>query len=606
VKINLQFWDSLAPLIARLGHQGNPNEDSQNRSNAIPILLLWGGVAIATLVVASVGFERPFRIAFVLLLLLVLGFYSRYRQKTIQTQQDGEDQLRTTLEDQLEKCKTDLVNAHKQLQQAIVREEQAEKALWENQHFIQRIADAIPSMLYVYDLHEQRTIYTNYEIADMLGYTQEAISRMGDDWFRTLMHPDDADHFSTHLDQFNTAKEGDIFEREYRMKATHGEWRWFMSRDTLFTRHEDGTPEQILGTATEITERKRAEEALQQANCQLTAWVNELELRTQEQALMAEMSDFLQVCLTVEEAYGAIADLIQPLFPDCSGAVFITNESCTLAEAVAIWGNALSSQTLFDLQDCWALRRGRPHWAEKRHMNLFCKHLLPDASTAESLCTPMMAQGQALGLLYLVSAAPDRLPTAKQQLAVTVAEHLALALANLKLRQTLHTQSIRDPLTGLFNRRYLEDALEQSIHQARRQQQPLGIVMVDIDYFKRFNDTFGHEAGDLVLRALGQFLQTNIRRSDVACRYGGEELLVILPDASLEHSRERAEQLRKGAKCLDVFYEDQPLKITISLGVACFPNHGQTREELIRAADSALYRAKATGRDCTIVHSDPL
>lgn len=166
------------------------------------------------------------------------------------------------------------------------------------------------------------------------------------------------------------------------------------------------------------------------------------------------------------------------------------------------------------------------------------------------------------------------------------------------IEELLHDQSIRDPLTGLFNRRYMERALEREIRRARRFSQPLGIVMSDIDHFQRFNNTYGHEAGDVVLRKMGLFLQTNIRSSDIACRYGGEELMMILPQSSLDDTFARAEHLRQAVKQLYLEIHYQALgAITISIGVACFPEHGQTGAEVIQAADAALYRAKAKGRD---------
>ena len=162
----------------------------------------------------------------------------------------------------------------------------------------------------------------------------------------------------------------------------------------------------------------------------------------------------------------------------------------------------------------------------------------------------------------------------------------------------LYDQCIRDPLTNLFNRRYLENSLEREIYCAQRLAQPLGIVTIDIDYFKHYNDTFGHEAGDVVLRELSLFLQQNIRPSDIACRYGGEEFVLILPKTSLQDVQQIAEHLRQGVKSLHLEHLHHPLDgITISLGIACFPEHGQTIPDLLQAADMALYRAKALGRD---------
>ena len=179
-----------------------------------------------------------------------------------------------------------------------------------------------------------------------------------------------------------------------------------------------------------------------------------------------------------------------------------------------------------------------------------------------------------------------------------MAEHVALALSNLKLHETLRSQSIRDPLTGLFNRRFMEESLVREVLRAARNQGPLGVIMIDLDGFKSFNDTFGHDAGDTLLREFGFLLRNNIRAEDIACRYGGEEFTLILPEATLEATLERAEQIREEIKRLKVLHRDQDLgQVTVSLGVAVFPNHGTTGEALLRAADTALYRAKIDGRD---------
>jgi diguanylate cyclase (GGDEF)-like protein len=183
-------------------------------------------------------------------------------------------------------------------------------------------------------------------------------------------------------------------------------------------------------------------------------------------------------------------------------------------------------------------------------------------------------------------------------LAVAVAENLALALANLKLRETLQNQAIRDPLTGLYNRRYLEETMDRELHRARRQETHMGVVMMDLDHFKTFNDTFGHAAGDVLLSALANVIKNSIREEDIACRYGGEEFLLLMPGVSLSTARDRAETLRHAVKNLQVKYDGRFLKATsISMGVALFPDHGATGSELIAAADAALYQAKQAGRD---------
>jgi diguanylate cyclase (GGDEF)-like protein len=329
--------------------------------------------------------------------------------------------------------------------------------------------------------------------------------------------------------------------------------------------------------------------------------VQELSQANFEIRSLSRISDALQACLTLEEAYTVIPRLVQKLFPDYSGGIYLINASANLVEAVTTWGSNLSSESVFSPNDCWAIRCGRPHLFENTQSGLACQHYthpLPE----ECLCIPMMAHGENIGLLYLSTVESEKLTKAKQELAMTVAEHIAMALANLKLRETLKNQSIRDPLTGLFNRRYLEESLEREILRSERQKQSLSVIMLDIDHFKHFNDTFGHEAGDILLQELGVFLQGSIRGSDIACRYGGEEFTLILPDTSATVAQQRAEQLREGIKHLHVQYRRQSLGvITLSLGVASFPENGQNATLVVRAADTALYQAKAQGRDCVVL-----
>jgi diguanylate cyclase (GGDEF)-like protein len=177
-----------------------------------------------------------------------------------------------------------------------------------------------------------------------------------------------------------------------------------------------------------------------------------------------------------------------------------------------------------------------------------------------------------------------------------------LALASIKLHEGLRQQTIRDPLTSLFNRRYMQESLDREVRRAVRSKRPLGIVMLDIDHFKNFNDSFGHHAGDLMLREFGKLLTIHVRGEDIICRYGGEEFVLILPEASLEATRLRAEELRKAASLLKLESQGQYLGgVTISIGVAGFPDHGESAESIMRAVDQALYRAKAEGRDRVVV-----
>jgi diguanylate cyclase (GGDEF)-like protein len=213
---------------------------------------------------------------------------------------------------------------------------------------------------------------------------------------------------------------------------------------------------------------------------------------------------------------------------------------------------------------------------------------------------PLVAQGESLGVLQLQFPEPEegRHDPGGERLIQLLAENLALALANLKLRETLRYQSIRDPLTGLFNRRYLEESLERELHRARRGKRAVAVLMLDLDHFKRFNDEHGHAAGDALLREVGGLLKNKVRGSDVACRYGGEELAIILPEAELRDAAHRADQIRDAIRRLAIQQAGQTLgSVTVSIGIATYPQHGESVEQLLSQADAALYRAKDLGRD---------
>lgn len=192
-------------------------------------------------------------------------------------------------------------------------------------------------------------------------------------------------------------------------------------------------------------------------------------------------------------------------------------------------------------------------------------------------------------------------------LKTTFAGQVGLSVANIRLREALRTQSIKDPLTGLYNRRYLEETMEREIRRAVRAEQGLGVLMLDLDHFKKFNDTQGHDAGDTVLRETASFLLKSVRAEDIVCRFGGEEFVVILPVADLKVTQARAERIRTRLRELPVMHQGQSLgMVTVSVGVAELPQHGASAKELLEAADAALYRAKREGRDRVVAAVTPL
>ncbi len=341
-----------------------------------------------------------------------------------------------------------------------------------------------------------------------------------------------------------------------------------------------------------------AKETVKRVNRELRRRVQELERRNREATLVGHMGSLLEVSRTSEEAYGVIERASRTLFPGTAGAVFTLPESRAVVEAAARWGNPAPRTQVFAPEDCWALRQGRLHIVEAPEWGPRCNHTAGEPNRPY-LCIPMTAQGTTLGVFHVAAAGrvgDGRLDPDTRQLALWVAELLALSLANFRLRETLHHQSTRDALTGLFNRRYMEETLDREIHRATREDGTLGVIMIDLDRFKAYNDRYGHVAGDQLLKALAGTLRDNIRLEDIACRFGGEEFTVILPNATKEDTRRRAEVLREQVHGVSVPGSGR-LGVTVSLGVAAYPDDGASADAVLDAADRALYRAKEEGRD---------
>ncbi len=322
-----------------------------------------------------------------------------------------------------------------------------------------------------------------------------------------------------------------------------------------------------------------------------------LQKRQHQDKLIAGFSETLQTCLALDEAYHATERFCAELFPGTHGALYLINASRNLMEEVTAWGEH-QGESVFAPQDCRALRAGHPYAVENPG-DLPCAHL-PQPPPTVSLCVPLTGQNETLGLLHLRAAHPAR-PEAvldQRDIAFAVADQLALSLGNLRLREVLRQQSIRDPLTGLFNRRYLEETLQRELARAERHGQPTSVILLDIDHFKRFNDDYGHDAGDAVLRSVAEVLRKAVRAEDIACRYGGEEFVLLMPGAGVDIACERAERVRAAVAASALAHADQPLgPLSISAGVASYPDHGDTAERLIKAADIALYKAKRSGRN---------
>jgi diguanylate cyclase (GGDEF)-like protein/PAS domain S-box-containing protein len=478
----------------------------------------------------------------------------------------------------------------------ITTRKQAEESLKLFRLLIDQSHDAIQ----VIDLETMRLLDVNVRVCSSLGYTREELLSMHvydidpsiDEPARTKVEEGLRNLGFVIIQTIQRRKDGSTFPVEVSMKLVHLDRNY------------------VVCTIRDISERKQMESALEEATAKLRIALAESEEQAREAIKLTELVDILQSCQTTEEAYRIIGNTLPTTLSFPSGALCMTSSSRNIVEAVAAWGGAPATEKTFAPDDCWALRRGKVHRVNDAASPLRCAHV-SGSLAAGYLCVPLAAQGETLGVLCLENTSQSPNPSlgspeapmeALARRASAVAERISLVLANLRVREALRSQSIRDPLTGLFNRRFMEESLEREVRRAARNDEGVALLMLDLDHFKLFNDTFGHQAGDMLLRGFGDFLSQGTRGQDVACRYGGEEFLLVLAGASIDAGCKRAELLREGLKQLTVRHAGQVLgRITVSIGVSAFPVHGATGEELVRGADRALYRAKEEGRDRVVV-----
>lgn len=348
------------------------------------------------------------------------------------------------------------------------------------------------------------------------------------------------------------------------------------------------------GLVAAMEHQAAAEREIARANAELVARGNALESRDRSNALISGMAQRLQAIRSEQELAEVLGCFLPQVLPDVAGSLYIINSSRNLLVRTASWGDPQAQPDAITPESCWALRRGKDHVVDRPGTDLVCQHA-PGAADIARCCKPVLAGGDVLGLLYIEGAMDEE---ARFRLGL-LTENIALALVNEALRKRLREQSIRDALTGLFNRRYMEEALALETARATRSGSPLAVVMTDVDHFKTFNDRHGHEAGDALLRAVGRLIQAEFRDGDIICRFGGEEFIIIAPDTTLEVVCGRAEALRLAVRELTVDFRGQRIgPVTMSFGVGiCSEGRLGSPEDLINRADQALYRAKRLGRD---------
>jgi diguanylate cyclase (GGDEF)-like protein/PAS domain S-box-containing protein len=370
--------------------------------------------------------------------------------------------------------------------------------------------------------------------------------------------------------------------------------------------------------ATDITRHKRMEVEMHLLNGSLSESLLSLQERNREMVLLNKLSETLQSCKQTEEAYQNIGKTAPDLFNNQPG-VLLTLDPETRAVGIGChWGNLINSQDESIFSTCPAIKDKKVIVSLTPEETSSCPCVARSAFKVPFLCMAIHDQDKAFALLHLeyhdnspfdplesisVSNTLQHNLTLQEweDLAMMTSSQLSLSLMNTRLKERLQIEAIRDPLTGLFNRRYMDESLEREFSRAMRHQHPVGVMMIDIDNFKTYNDQYGHKMGDSILKQIGAYLSRHFRGEDTACRYGGDEIVIILPEAALEETTRRALEINQDLHHL--MYEKNCFEqeLTTSIGVAIFPQHGHTPREVLEAADAALYHAKQTGRDRVII-----
>jgi diguanylate cyclase (GGDEF)-like protein len=350
----------------------------------------------------------------------------------------------------------------------------------------------------------------------------------------------------------------------------------------------------------DVLERRKVTQRLERANTTLAGAVAEAQQRREEITRLARLSHFLQGCRSSDEACGVIQKTAPELFGAGGALYLVTGERL---ERAAAWDEGRALQQTFPREACWGMRQETMHEAVQGGTMPACLHL---DGTDTATCVPLLADGGAFGLIVITPAGDAADRAAARSTVLAGAEQIATGLANVRLRESLKIQSLQDPLTGLYNRRFLHDALSRECHDARRHtDRPVALLLLDVDFFKRVNDTAGHAAGDLLLQALAELLGRTFRGSDIACRFGGEEFAMVLAETHLDVALRRAEALRLAIHGLHAHHGTAILQgLTVSIGVTAGSGEGLTPERLLLEADTALYEAKARGRDCCVAYAD--
>ncbi|MGE0797364.1 MAG: GGDEF domain-containing protein [Lautropia sp.] len=509
---------------------------------------------------------------------------------------------------QLQSANLQLLQGHQQLQSQIERAQRAHEVVALSEARYRLLVETASEGIWIFD-RTGRIVLANPRLGELLGRTPEQLKGM------TLLELAPEAERNGIADMLLRCRNGvTIRSTSKLLKVDQSVVPVQMSSSPMLDKGEVAS---ILGVVTDLTETMSAHDQLQSLAAELEHRVNRRTQAYRETAaqlaatleiskyqsrtygMLQEMTDMLQVCTTPSEAARVAGEFAVKLFDADSGTIYTVAPERGGFTLLHTWGEAKESADELQIDDCWALRQSKAFPGSASQAGLRCNHLRMSA-TRHSCCLPMYAQGQTTGMINLrrgvpfVSNDPEAW-AAVQKVQQLFASNTAQFLSNLALRRTLEQQSLRDPLTNLFNRRYFNEQLAIEFERANRSRQPLALQMVDIDHFKRINDRFGHEAGDRVLRMVSEVLTHNARAGDIVCRWGGEEFLILMPGSNGAAARRRADDVRRKVNEQIEIVGGQ--RVTVSIGVAAFPEHATDPDGLIDVSDRALYASKGAGRN---------
>lgn len=318
-------------------------------------------------------------------------------------------------------------------------------------------------------------------------------------------------------------------------------------------------------------------------------------------SLLREMITLLQTSTTLDDACKIVSLFAKQLFPSTAGIVIMTDYH-GVWQSRSHWNFKHLRPVSFMDNECWAVRSYQMYEVMHENEKPLCPHVHRLKKVHyPHFCMPLDKNSRVSGILFVQLLDETISPTAYQELKRDIelfVEQVLPGLVNIQLNEKLRQQSLSDPLTGLYNRRFFMSALDNEIARAKRRKSQFSLVIMDIDHFKKYNDSFGHEAGDRILQKLSDILRVYFRESDIICRYGGEEFIVLMPETGLEDAQKRCEKLMELIHS-ELFLPALPKsrKVTVSIGISVFPHHSRLAEHLINKADKALYEAKAQGRN---------